>query len=229
MPFTVSPVVGGSSPGQSTTQSLAIPAGSTVAVVCIGTVGGSGGAGAAGTCVDNNGVAYTPGNFLYNSGGGAQVSTFYNVNAPAATSLTFTFPAGYGAYSSCLMAAWVLSPSVGIVSFADSKAVNSVTFGTGANAVTTGNMSILQSDAIVLGFAFDANNTSLSAGSGMTSDGTTFQGVYEHAAVSAPSPATWTTSVGTDYILAGGLAFQLPAVTAVLPSGPMPRRKFILP
>jgi hypothetical protein len=210
--FTVTAKNGNSAGGGSVTVTITIPAGATVGVVAVGTVGGSG-TGIAGTLVDNNGVTYTAQTHNYNGGLGTQTDTFSSINAAAATSVTYTAPTNTGNNFNAQMAVWVLTPTAGTVTVADSKALATNTPGTATNGVTTGNLAISTGDGIVLGLAYDSNSASLTAGTtpAMVQDGTNFQSIYEHIAATAATPATWTSSSGSDVIMYGAIAFQITA------------------
>jgi hypothetical protein len=227
MPYTVSRTGYNSNGSQSNTVTVQIDAGSTVGVTGLGLIGG--GTGVAGTCADNNSVAYTPGNFHFDGGNNAQYDTFYKINAPAATSLTYTMPTG-SSWPTNICAVWVLAPTGGTSTYSDSKAnfVQSATLGT--DTVSTGAMSVLSSDSIILGTAFDQNNSAIASGTGFTQDGanfgtTPFQVIWEHLVTAANAAATWSMT-GADAVFYGGLAFSIVAVTGA--QAPIYYRKNVL-
>ncbi len=94
--------------------------------------------------------------------------------------------------------------------------VNSTSFGTGTNAVTSGAQTTTVDGCTIVGFAYDstAANTP-SVGTGFTSAdsasygaGDTFRVEYKTQATQGSVAATFTTSAGTDSIFAGMLALE---------------------
>jgi hypothetical protein len=206
MPFTVaSGQTSGS--GQSITLTIAIPAHSVVGVVGF-SVSGSNPAGN-GSCVDSNSVAYSVGNV---GGTNSYAETFYTLDSGSvAASLIFTAANGGGSYFGINVAAWVITPA-GPTSLGSTMAGVWSNPSTSPNGLSTGNLSIVTTDGIILGYAFDQNANNLTAGTAplMTVDSNVGPGgrIQEHALVSTASPATWTCSGASDFGMIVGLSFQ---------------------
>lgn len=215
MSFTVTNSGTNSSGAQSCVLTLSIPAHSKVAVVAMGTVG-AGLTGAHGTCVDSNSVSYLTGNAFADVGDGWQADTFYTLDSgSAATTLTYTLPAGPTQFFNSQLVAWIFT-ATGTVTVGGSAALTYPSNApTSTDGVTTGALAVSTADGIVFGAAWDATAADLSPGTGFTSDGTGFSGktVFEHMAVTGNHAATWTCSVLNDSVVLAGLSFQItPAV-----------------
>lgn len=198
------------------TLTATIPANSIIAVLCAGSYQTN--PSTNGSVADSNSVAYTPsaGSGMFNPGvSGYGGSCFYTLNSGAqASSITWTLPAAI--YINVSMAVYQLTPTAGgirIVTVGTGNGSNSSAWGASANAVSTGSLGVSSNDAILIGIAMDltAGNLTIGTVPAMVQDGAAFaQTIVGHYAFTTgnATPATWTTSVGSNNITCFGVAFS---------------------
>lgn len=205
MSFTVVNSANGNGGSTSQPVTISIAAGHTVG--CVWYFDDFGAGGSVSNITDSAGNVYALGNSITDGGTHSAGTASSLAIASSITSVTLNTVGAGGGFLGLWV--WDLSAS-GTISLADTKAAFIPSTTTGANAVSTGSMSITSADGLLLAAVVDLSSAGMTVGTGFSADATGQNGSPgEHKAVTASAPATFTcASAGTGAVVAG-LAFQV--------------------
>ena len=210
--FTVNSAVGSMVPATSNTATISIAAGHSAVCFIEAESNGAAVPGiASGTMADSGGNSYTIGNNAAIFGSRIAAMAYSLGLASSVTSITFTPTVSSGTINYVKLVCWDISATGTIFAHSSAAVGYPGNAPSGANAVTTGSLSIGSTDGLILAGLTDDSNTGSAVGTGFTKDYDNGNQLLlgEHQAVTASTAATFTAAALNDQILIAGVALQV--------------------